>query len=94
LQQTLKNKGNGSVWESNPLRAFVKPPTGFEDQSSPTVTTSHENTSEEPPIDWARCWALLREKSPDLALIVEQWESLSEPVRAGILAMVKASKGS
>jgi integrase/recombinase XerD len=25
-------KGSGSVWESNPLRAFVKPATGFEDQ--------------------------------------------------------------
>src|SRR5438876_5524765 len=25
-------KGNGSVWESNPLTAFFKPPTGFEDQ--------------------------------------------------------------
>src|SRR5260370_37998768 len=30
--QTSKNKESGSVWESNPLTAFFKPPTGFEDQ--------------------------------------------------------------
>jgi hypothetical protein len=28
---------------------------------------------------------------PDLALVVERWEQLPEAVRAGIVAMVKAS---
>jgi hypothetical protein len=35
--------------------------------------------------------ALLEQKSPDLALIVERWHSLPAPVRTGIVAMVKAS---
>jgi hypothetical protein len=30
--ETSKNTESGSVWESNPLTAFFKPPTGFEDQ--------------------------------------------------------------
>jgi hypothetical protein len=36
--------------------------------------------------------ALLRQKSPDLALVVERWDSLPQAVKAGILAMVKAQK--
>jgi hypothetical protein len=35
--------------------------------------------------------AFLAKKSPDLGLLVERWERLTEPVRAGIIAMVKAS---
>jgi hypothetical protein len=35
--------------------------------------------------------ALLKPTSPDLALLVERWDTLPEAVRAGILAMVKAS---
>jgi len=38
--------------------------------------------------------ALLAQKSPDLALLVERWDGLPEPVRAGILAMVKAASPS
>jgi hypothetical protein len=36
--------------------------------------------------------ALLRQKSPDLALVVERWNDLPEPVKAGIMAMVKTQK--
>jgi len=35
--------------------------------------------------------ALLNRKSPDLALLAERWDALSEALRAGIVAMVKAS---
>jgi hypothetical protein len=35
----------------------------------------------------------LEAESPDLALIIEAWPRLPEAVRAGILAMVKASAG-
>jgi hypothetical protein len=38
----------------------------------------------------ASCLALLREISPDLALVVERWDELPEAVKAGIMAMVKA----
>jgi hypothetical protein len=39
----------------------------------------------------ASCLALLARKSPDLALLVERWDTLPEAVRAGIVAMVKAA---
>ena len=42
--------------------------------------------------DLSSCLALLRQNSPDLALVVERWDGLPEPVRAGIMAMVKAAK--
>ena len=32
------------------------------------------------------------QKSPDLARVVEAWDNLPEPVRAGIVAMVQASR--
>jgi hypothetical protein len=35
--------------------------------------------------------ALLAKKSPDLGLVVERWDILPEAVRAGIVAMVKAT---
>jgi hypothetical protein len=35
--------------------------------------------------------ALLARKSPDLALLVGHWDGLPEAVRAGIMAMVKAT---
>ena len=37
--------------------------------------------------------ALLVENDPDLTVVVEAWESLVTPVRAGILAMAKAAVG-
>jgi hypothetical protein len=41
----------------------------------------------------ASCLALLRQNSPDLALVVERWEALPKPVRAAVVAMVKAVEG-
>ncbi|MCZ6654505.1 MAG: hypothetical protein O7D91_15935 [Planctomycetota bacterium] len=35
--------------------------------------------------------ALLERKSPDLALLVKRWDTLPEAVRAGIMAMIRAS---
>ena len=40
----------------------------------------------------ASCLALLARKSPDLAFLVERWDSLPQAVRAGIVAMVKATE--
>ena len=37
--------------------------------------------------------ALLVQKTPALALVIERWEALPEAVRAGILAMVEATTG-
>ena len=35
--------------------------------------------------------ALLERKSPDLALLVKRWDTLPEALRAGIMAMIRAS---
>jgi hypothetical protein len=39
----------------------------------------------------ASCLALLTQKSPDLALVVQRWDSLPDALRAGILAMIEAA---
>jgi hypothetical protein len=36
--------------------------------------------------------ALLKEKSPDLALLVERWDALLDAVRAGSVTMVRATE--
>ena len=38
----------------------------------------------------AYCVALLADESPDLAVVVETWSVLPEPIREGIVAMVKS----
>jgi hypothetical protein len=40
----------------------------------------------------ASCLAFLSQKSPDLALLLERWDALPEAVRAGIVAMVRATE--
>jgi hypothetical protein len=35
--------------------------------------------------------ALLARKSPDLALLVERWDRLPEPIRRAILALVESA---
>jgi len=39
----------------------------------------------------AACLARIRENRPDLAAVMGAWDGLSEPVKAGIVAMVEAS---
>ena len=55
-------------------------------QLTETIGTS-ENDSER----LAYTLALLVKESPDLALLIETWDSIPDAVRAGIIAMVKAS---
>ena len=61
---------------------------GFENRSAADVTRDEKNTSDEPA---ERLGVLLGASDPDLALIVERWDTLAEAVRTGILAMVRAS---
>ena len=62
-------------------------------QSAPILTQpfARIDTSENAPRVLAFCLAFLNQKSPDLALLVERWDDLPEAVRAGIVAMVKAT---
>ena len=65
---------------------------GFENRCDSDVSNDSTNTSENPENNSADYLALLRQKSPDLALVVERWDSLPEAVKAGIIAIVKAQE--
>jgi hypothetical protein len=41
---------------------------------------------------FAHSFARESESDPELALILERWSSLPEPIRAGIVAMVRATR--
>lgn len=79
-------------------RATTKPPNGLEpltcglqNRCGDTVTRDYTTTSGNDKENSADYLALLERESPDLALLVRRWDSLPEAVRAGIVAMVRAS---
>ncbi len=87
-----------SVGLCHPLT--VKPPNGLEpltcglqNRCGESVTPETTDTYESDGKNLASCSALLREESPDLAMVIEVWDSLPEPVLAGVTAMVKAAQG-
>ena len=66
-------------------RRFPKPtPKSHQTSAAQAVTGSVEEFSAKSP-------AILLQKYPDLALILDAWPDLPEPVKAGILAMIKAA---
>jgi hypothetical protein len=91
-EKTAGKVGSGNVGGSNPLNAFFKRSTGFDDQGSRSATADTESVSETPEATLAFYLALLRRKAPDLALVLERGDALPEAVRTGILAMVEATK--
>ena len=54
------------------------------------ATNDSATTSGDRTFVLADCLAFLATKSPDLSLVVERWESLPGPIRAGIVAIVRA----
>jgi hypothetical protein len=64
---------------------------GLKDSSAGNLSLEHTVTSDDLEKNLASCLALLARKSADLALLVERWDALPETVRAGIVAMVKAT---
>ena len=56
---------------------------------NPDANATYESDEE----NLAFCLALLRRKSPDLALLVERWDTLPDVVKTGIVAMVQAAQG-
>ncbi|MHC4441610.1 MAG: hypothetical protein ACYTF1_10670 [Planctomycetota bacterium] len=65
---------------------------GLQNRCDESVTSDNDKTCESGEKNSADYLALLRQKSPDLALVVERWDSLPQAVKAGIIAMVKAQK--
>lgn len=41
----------------------------------------------------ASCLALLEREQPDLAAVVRAWPTLPEPIRAGLVALVRSAVG-
>jgi hypothetical protein len=73
--------------------AGVEPATyGLGNRTGNSVKLDSTNTSANPPKNLAECLALLAQNSPALALVAECWNGLPDPVRAGIVAMVKAAR--
>ena len=74
---------------------FERATFGFEVRKRTDVTTANTSTSESgPQALGALLGALAAEigpSCPDLAAVVAAWPALPEPLRAGIVAMVKAA---
>jgi hypothetical protein len=68
----------------------VSPLTVFETVKGVPQATSRQTTYDDAENRLASCLAFLASKPPDLALIVERWDTLPEAVKAGIVAMLKA----
>jgi hypothetical protein len=64
---------------------------GIEPASSISDSYNSQRLTSTPEKPLAYSLARQVEKSPDLALVVEHWDSLPDAVRAGIVAMVKAA---
>ena len=86
-------------WPVIGTRKAKKPPAGIEPATYALQMRRGSNVTDDPnPAckdgveNLASCLALLNQKSPDLAMIVECWDLLPEAVKAGILAMVEASR--
>jgi hypothetical protein len=71
---------------------LFKPATGFEDQGPITISAYSSWTSETQANTWAFCLALLGQKSPELAKVVDAWEALPEHIRLAVLALVATAK--
>ena len=65
---------------------------GFAIRSQSTLSPNASSSSDNDEKNLAFCLALLERKSPDLALLVERWDTLPAPVQAGIVAMVQAAQ--
>jgi hypothetical protein len=73
-------------------RAGIEPATyRFSDRHRLFASGNQLLTSDNTPDVLASCLALVARTAPDLALVVERWDALPEAVRAGIVAMVRAT---
>ena len=93
-QHCEKRNSNGETGEGGirTRETGINPFDGLANRLESDVSDCNSTTYESVEENLAFYLALLSEKSPDLALIVDSWEALSEPVRAGIITMVKVAK--
>ncbi len=67
------------------------PPTGFEDRKALSPSYDSVGTSDDDEKRLAFCLAFLSEKTPDLALLVQRWDTLPAVLKTGIVAMVRGA---
>ena len=67
-----------------PAQRFSRPPPDF---ITPLAVETNDRDAE----SLVSCLVFLAQIDIDLAVIVEAWPTLPEPIRAGIVAMVRAS---
>ncbi len=77
--------------ESKPPNGFEPLTCGLQNRCSSSATNDDATTCGNDAENSADYLALLERESPDLALLVKRWDTLPEPVRAGIMAMIRAS---
>ena len=63
---------------------------GLANRPMDDVNSDHNDTYDTSENVLADCLALLRKKSPDLALVVERWHSLSADARRDIRAIIES----
>jgi hypothetical protein len=66
---------------------------GLKVRSDDSPTIANESTYDYSQNDLASCLALLAQTRPELAKVVEAWDTLPDAVRAGMIAMVNATCG-
>ncbi|MCE9545754.1 MAG: hypothetical protein K8T25_09590 [Planctomycetia bacterium] len=66
---------------------------GLKVRNSESATTDAAMTSDDSKICLASCLAFLDRESPELAAVARAWDTLPEPIRAGVLAMIRAASG-
>ena len=77
---------NDSGWVAEWFKAAVLKTAGLNSQAN----TAEQLTAIEKAV-LAFCLAFYKQNSPDLAAVIEGWERLPEPIKAGIVAMVQTS---
>ncbi len=90
LHQRAKTQADGEGFEptyDSRHKRFSRPLTELRNP------LSGQEVRERAELCLADCLAFLQHERPDLATIVEAWESLPEALKAGIVAMVNAAKG-
>ncbi len=76
---------------SQPPNGFEPLTCGLQNRCGDSLTHDDTDTYESDGKNLASCLALLRQESPELASIVNAWPTLSGPIRAAILAMIRSA---
>ncbi len=64
---------------------------GFANRSPDSLSAEHAGTYDAADSHWRTHWWKALQNHPDLQAVVTAWPMLPEPVKAGIVAMVKVA---